>query len=134
MFLFYVNVGLNVSGPTHIEEKKDEVVLEKVNKQFPFIHSLYRHSFQFVTYSAISNDKVYVFDYEGGLVVSKDYQESMMSEIQSIVRDEYGIDNADVHIGYGYDNVVFVVEQDQSMICIDYDTKEVVFYSRGDLF
>lgn len=133
LFLFYVNVGLNVSGPAHFNAKKDEVVLEKVNKRFPLIHSLYRHSFKYVTYSAILNDKVYIFDYEGGFVIEKEFDESMIFEIQAIVQKQYGIEKADVHIGYGYDNVVFVVEQENKFIYFDYDTKEVVFYSRGDL-
>lgn len=133
VFLIFINIGLNISGPARYEAKKDEAVLEVVQKRFPLIHSLYRHSFKYVTYSAVSGNTAYVFDYEGELVMEKDYDESMSADIRSLVFEKYGIENAQVHIGYGYDNMVFAVEEKDLMVYFDYDTYEVVYYLRGNL-
>lgn len=133
LFLLFVNIGLNISGPARLQDEKEETVLYTVKKRFPMISSLYRHSFKYVTYSTIYASKAYVFDYEGLLIMEKDFDESMLVEIQNIVEEKYGIKDAEVHIGFGYDNMVFVVEEEGYMIYFDYDTKEVIYYLRGNL-
>ena len=133
VFLIFVNIGLNISGPVRYEMKKDEAVLAVVQERFPLIHSLYRHSFKYVTYSAVNDDTAYLFDNEGGLVMQKDYDVSMIEDIQSLVEENYGIENAEVNIGYGYDNMVFAVEEGDLMVYYDYDTYEVVYYLRRNL-
>lgn len=133
LFLVFVNIGLIISGPARLEEIKDQEVLAQVNRRFPLIHSLYQHDFKYTTYSAVMKNQAYVFDYEGVLIMSKDYDESMIEEIKTIVKKDYGIEEVDVQIGFGYNNMVFVVEKDDQMIYFDYDTKEVVYYMKGNL-
>ena len=133
VFLIFVNIGLNISGPARYEAKKDEAVLAVVQRRFPSIHSLYRHSFQYVTYSAVYGEKAYLFDNEGELVMEKDYDDSMIEDIQALVAADYGIEDASVNIGYGYDNMVFAVEEGDLMVYYDYDTYEIVYYLRRNL-
>lgn len=133
ILLFYVNIGLNISGPANYESYKDEVILKQVKKRFPLINDLYRHSFKYVTYSAYNEDKAYLFDNEGKLVVEKEFKIEMFDEIKQIVLNNYGIENAEVNLGFGYDNIVFVVEDEDVIVLFDYDTKEVVYYFRGNL-
>lgn len=133
LFLILVNIGLNISGPARYEEVQDLAVLTQAKKRFPLIQSLYQHNFKYITYSAISNGTAYIFDYEGMLVMQKDFDESMIDEIKDIVNRDYGIENANVQIGFGYDNMVFVVEEKNQIIYFDYDTKEVVYYMKGNL-
>ena len=77
-----MNIGLHISGPARLEEVKDKIVLENVKKRFPLVHSLYQHNFKYVTYSAISNGYAYVFDYEGYLIMKKEFNDSMFDEIK----------------------------------------------------
>lgn len=133
LFLIFVNIGLNISGPARSEQVKDQAILLQVQKRFPLISSIYEHNFKYTTYSAIVGNTAYVFDYEGILIVQKEFDESMIQEIQNIVEKDYGIKDADVQIGFGYDNVVFVVETNDQMIYFDYDTKEVIYYMKGNL-
>ena len=133
LFLIFVNIGLNISGPARLEEIKVQEILERVNSRFPLVHSLYQHNFRYTTYSAIVKNEAFVFDYEGVLIMRKDFDESMIEEIKSIVKEDYGIEEVDVQIGFGYNNMVFVVEKDDQIICFDYDTKEVVYYMKGNL-
>lgn len=132
IFLIIVNIGLNISGPARYEEKKDEQVLLKVQSRFPLIKSLYRHSFQYVTYSCISQNQAYIFDYEGSLVVDKDFDENMLERARQLAFDDFGIEADQVHIGYGYENAVFVIEEADASVYYDYDSYEVVFYVRGE--
>ena len=133
ILLCYINVGLNITGPMNYEAYKDEVILKEVKKEYPSINSLYRHSFKYVTYSTISNEKVYIFDNEGGLVVEKEFKSEMIDEIKHLVLDNYGIGNVEVNIGFGYNNAVYVVEEEDMIVLFDYDTKDVVYYFRGNL-
>lgn len=133
LFLIFVNIGLNISGPARYEEMKNQTVLTQVKKRFPLINDLYEHNFKYTTYSAVSDDTAYVFDYEGFLIMQKDFDQSMIKDIQKIVERKYGIEDANVHIGFGYDNMIFVVEENKQMIYFDYDTKEVIYYMKGNL-
>ena len=133
ILLCYINIGLNISGPANYEAYKDEMILKEVKKRFPTINDLYRHSFKYVTYSTYNNDKAYLFDNDGKLVVEKEFNIEMLDEIKQIVLNNYGIENAEVNLGFGYDNVVFVVEEEDIIVLFDYDTKEVIYYFRGNL-
>lgn len=132
VFLVFVMIGLNITGPMRLSHAEDAHAYETVKKRFPLVTDFYRHAFQYVTYSGISKDEVLIFDYEGMLVMRKDYDESKINAVKNQVKEDYGID-AEVHIGYGYNNVVFVVEEDHFMVYYDYDTLEIVYYFRGDL-
>ena len=57
----------------------------------------------------------------------------MIEEIKQIAFENYGLEDVEVNIGFGYDNVAFVVEDKDVIILFDYDTKEVVYYVRGNL-
>ncbi|MGN1343738.1 MAG: hypothetical protein ACI4U3_04110 [Traorella sp.] len=131
--LIFMNIGLNISGPYHYQESKNQSVLETVQKRFPAIHDLYRHVFKYVTYSFYNDNTVYLFDYEGKLVVQREFDISRFDEIKEICYQEYGLEDVDVQIGFGYDNLVFVVEKDERIILFDYDTNEVVYYLRGNI-
>lgn len=133
VFLFFVNVGLNISGPAQAQRSKDDEVYSKIQKRFPLVQEVSRHNFKYVTYSAVINNKVYIFDYEGGLVIEKPFSEEKIQLVTQKINNEYGIENANVQIGYGYENVVLYVEEGSYMIYFDYDTLETVFYHRGDL-
>ena len=133
IFLIIVNIGLNITGPYYYDNYKDEVVLKTVKKDYPWISNLYRHRFKYLTYSYYDNSTVYVFDYEGELVVKKDFDLQSFDEIKEIVKNEYGLDDVDVHIGFGYNDIVYVVEEENVFIYFDYETKEVVYYVRGNL-
>ena len=43
LFLIFVNIGLNISGPARLEEIKNKEILAQVNSRFPLVHSLYKH-------------------------------------------------------------------------------------------
>ena len=73
VILLFVNIGLNISGPFQYEEAKNKTVLETVNKRYPLIHHLYRHSFKYVTYSYYNDTDAYLFDNEGKLVIKKEF-------------------------------------------------------------
>lgn len=133
VFLLILNIGLTISGPANYEKEKERKVFVEVKKEYPFISKLERHSFRYVTYHAIYDQKVYLFDYEGGLVMIKDYDEDKLNKVKNIVEREYGIENADVKIGYGKENMIYYVETENQLIQFDYNRLEVVYYVRSDL-
>lgn len=129
-FLFYVNIGLNISGPANQNKIAVEQVHEKINRRFPQLKEINRHSFKYITYSAVLKDKAYFFDYEGVLIVEKPYDESQIKRVKELAASK-GFEDVEVTLGYGYTNPVFVVEKDNQFLYVDYDTLEIVFYMKG---
>lgn len=124
-------IGMNVSGPLRKAEQEKAKVFEEIKKTYPRVKDLNRHSFQYVTYSTTMSNKVYVFDHLGELVIKKDVNASDLEKVKDLVLVDYGIEDAQVFIGYGFDNVVYGVEDERLMVYFDYDDLEVVYYKGG---
>lgn len=131
VYLFYVNVGLNISGPAHLNENAIVQVQQKIQKRFPAIQQIERHSFKYITYSAVVNDKAYFFDHEGGLIVEKMYNEEQKEKVKEIALSK-GFENPTIKLGYGYINPVFIIEEKEGFLYLDYDTLEIIFYMKGE--
>lgn len=131
VFLIFVNIGLNISGPAHSNEIAIQSVQEKVHRKFSKINTLNRHSFKYITYSSVVKDKAYFFDKDGELIVEKKYDETQLDKVRQIAAT-YGIENPEITLGYGYINPVYVIEQDHCFLYLDYDSLENVFYMKGE--
>lgn len=130
VFLCYANIGLNISGPANQNKMAIGQVHERINRRFPQLQQIHRHSFKYITYSAVLKDKAYFFDHEGELIVEKDYDQSLVQQVKELAKSK-GFEANEVTLGYGYKNPVFVIEENNQFIYFDYDTLEVVYYVKG---
>lgn len=131
VFLIYVNIGLNISGPSRRVEQHENEIKQKIMQEYKGCQ-VERHAFEYVTYSCVVNQKAYFFDNEGSLIVSKAYDETKKVMAQQMAKS-YGIDQ-EAHLGYGKHNPVFVFEDERNLLLLDYDSLEEIFYMKGTYY
>lgn len=130
LFLFYVNVGLNISGPQNKYEMNEKQMIQRIQAEVA-CENVNRHSYQFVTYACHDRDQAYFFDIDGQLIVKKDFSESKLLQSRQIANRQYGIE-CEPMLGYGQSNPVFVFETEKDILLLDYDTYEEIFYMKGN--
>ena len=130
IFLIYVNIGLHVSGPNNLYVMTQNEMEQKIIEQVGETCEVSRHAYRYVTYSCIADDQAYFFDNESSEIVTKDYSQSNVTMAANIARNQYGLE-AEPMLGYGIDNPVYVFENGEDILLLDYDTYEEVFYMKG---
>lgn len=127
-FTFFVHIGLNISGPSTKAMHDEIMLIDEIKKTYPNARDFYRHSFQYVTYSAIDGDEYRWFNEDGKLILSKKVDKAQFKKVREIGEDKLHLRNFDIHLGYGYENAVYVIEQEHVFLYLDFDTLDVVYY------
>ena len=129
-YLILVFIGLNVTGPVRYEQASNEQVITEIKREYPRLSDFTRHSYRYVTYASKDDNTSYFFNDEGELIVSKAYSNELAEQAYKIAQ-KYGFERTDMQLGYGYNNPVFVFENGDKMLLLDYDTLEEVSYIRS---
>lgn len=128
-----VEISLFISGPVRKYEDKIErqvAVIEEENKN---IQDIQRHVFQYITYAGHDNKNYTWFNEEGAIIVQRKLATYQPNEALAKVKKDYGVEDAEITLGYGYDNPVYVATSDAGIILMDFDTLEEVYYLKtGD--
>lgn len=132
LILITVNYALNISGPAIKAETEMNQMILKIQETYPDCDDFFRHSFRYVTYSATDDKNMYWFNQFGELIQTKPLASSKGNEAVGIA-SKYGLGDATMQYGYGYDNAVYVFEQNGTYLYLDYDTLEVVYYMKEKL-
>lgn len=132
LILIVVNYALNISGPAIKAETEFNQMILKIQETYPNCDDFYRHSFRYVTYSASDDKNMYLFNHYGELIQTKVLSSSKSDEAIEIAAS-YGLSDAVMHIGYGYENAVYVFEQNGIYLYLDYDTLEIIYYMKEKL-
>lgn len=132
LILIAVNYALNISGPAMQAEIKENQMILKIQETYPDCDDFYRHSFRYVTYSASDDKNMYWFNQFGELIQTKALTSAKTDEAVEIA-SKYGLGDAEMHFGYGYENAVYVFEQKGTYLYLDYDTLEVIYYMKEKL-
>ena len=132
LILLAVNYALNISGPAMKADAELQAMINQIRQDYPQADDFYRHSFRYITYSAQTATNYYWFNQNGELIVSKRKSSAKLEEAAAVA-ETYGIENAEVKLGYGTDNPVYVIEQGGIMLYLDYDTLDVVYYMKERL-
>lgn len=114
-------------------DKENERLINKIKEKYPKADNFYRHSFQYVTYSA--NDGYYYrfFDKDGELIVSCLKSKADFAKVKAIAENEFNVEDPLIELGYGYNNPCYVIDQEDVILLIDFDTYEVVYYLKENL-
>lgn len=129
-YLVLIFIGINITGPALYEKASNDSIIRVIQDSYPRLTDFKRHSYRYVTYSSIKGNKSYFFDSQGNLIVIKDYSESMVNEAFMNAKN-YGFELDDMQLGYGYNNPVYVFEDDERILLLDYDTYEEIAYVRS---
>lgn len=132
LILIVVNYALNISGPAIKAETEFNQMILKIQETYPDCEDFYRHSFRYVTYSAVDDKNFYLFNHYGELIQTKSLASSKSNEAV-VIATRYGLGDAEMHIGYGYENAVYVFEHKGTYLYLDYDTLEEIYYMKEKL-
>lgn len=132
LILLIVNYALNISGPAIKAETELNQMILQIQETYPDCDDFYRHSFRYVTYSAADDKNIYWFNQFGELIQTKTLASAKRDEAV-VIASKYGLGDAEMHYGYGYENGVYVFEQNGTYLYLDYDTLEIIYYMKEKL-
>lgn len=134
MILFiivFIAQSLFISGPKYFYENKIKEEMTLIKSKYNQDLKLSRHVFQYITYIGENNDEYLWFNQEGSLLTKRAKNTIQYEQVKQILK-QYGINEEMITLGYGYDNPVYVVSNDQVELLLDYDTlKEVYYLKKG---
>ena len=132
IFLVYVLIGINITGPYHKTHDKIESVITKIEEKEKKVQSIIRHSFKFVTYTCESEDYYRIYDENGKRILSRKKEDLDFDKVKKIINKSYPeLKDVDIEVGYGYKNGVYAIEDDNhTLLMLDIDTHKKVFYMK----
>lgn len=128
-----VEVSLFISGPVRKYEDKISNQIAVIEDEHNDIQEIQRHVFQFITYVGHDTKNYTWFNEESAIIVQRKVATYKPNDALDKVKKDYGIEDATITLGYGYDNPVYVATSTTGIILMDYDTLEEVYYLKtGD--
>lgn len=129
-----IEISLFISGPARKYEHDVEKQMQTIQTKYQDIQQLQRHVFYYTTYVGQDDKTVVWFNELGKVIVSRKKSTLDLAAAKQKAEEVYGIVNASVTLGYGYDNPVYVIVGKEGSVLLDYDTlKEVYFLKEGDI-
>lgn len=116
------------SGPSRKYEEEIHDQMISIQETYREIENLQRDAFYYITYIGEDSENYVWFNEEGQAIISKDKSSLQMNQVKKIVEQDYNIEDAQITLGYGYDNPVYVITSKYSEIRLDYDDLHEVYY------
>lgn len=131
VFVVYFMIAVFISGPYYAMKAEDDKVEDVIRKKEKDVVSIERHSFFYVTYVCESEDAFTIYDKSGKRLISRDKKELRLEEVKDIIKKEYDfMNNFEIHIGYGYDSMAYVVENNKKeYVMLDFDELVILYDS-----
>lgn len=130
-FLFAVLWALFISGPARIHEEKQEEVIAQIKTEVPEIQGLEQNSFDYVTWQGYTDDTLYWFDALGQIITTREMETLNYNEAREKAESDYAMEADTITLAYGYSAPVYLLENDTTVLMLDYDSLEWV-YERTD--
>lgn len=127
IFCIYVSIGLFISGPKYQNDAKFETMKKHLITQVSDIQEVERHVFRYVVYVGESKDCYYFFNEEAKQITTRMKDATQYQKALQAFKKEYGVQDA-IKVGYGIKAPVYVLENENVLILLDYDTLEEVYY------
>lgn len=131
--VFYLNVAVFVSGPASKYDSKIAKEEQSIRAQYKDITIINRHVFQYVVYIGEDEDHYVWFNNKSKAIDQRTKDTYREEEVKSLVASTYEASDIHVKLGFGYKKPCYVVNCDQGMILLDYDSlKEVYYLKKGE--
>ena len=117
-----LNWSLFISGPSRIQEEKNEKILSKIEKRVEGIKGLTCHIFDYVTFNGYTKDTLYWFDENGDTITKREISDLNYEKAKDVAKEEYNVDCKTIEFGYGYNNPCYEIVGTDYMILIDFDS------------
>ena len=116
------------SGPSRKHEEEVQNQITVIQEKYHDIKNLYRDAFYYITYIGEDSENYVWFNEKGQAIISKEKSSLKMNEVKQIAQKDYNIENAEITLGYGYDNPVYIITDGKTEIRLDYDDLHEVYY------
>lgn len=128
-----IEIALFISGPTRKYEAGVQRQIDAIQSKYQEVSDIERHVFQYIVYVGVDEEHVVWFNENAEAIVSKELSSLQKEAALREAQKNYGVENASVSLGYGYNNPVYVIQAEQCEILLDYDTLKEVYYIDKDV-
>lgn len=127
LIVVFSEIAIYISGPSRKYEDSVAKQEQKIKDAYGSVKELHRHVFQYTVYVG-EDEQLYIwFNEEGNVVTTKEKSSARFSEAKRIAQSVYGLQDAEISLGYGYKNPVYVLVSDEREILLDYDSMEELY-------
>lgn len=131
--VIWLEISVFISGPAIHYDQKIATQKETIRNRHKAIKELDRHVFAYVIYSGADDKNYYWFNENGELLTWRSLDQIDKNQALKIADDTYHMKNGEVKIGYGYENPVYRIENNEFEIYLDIDTgKQVLFRKKAE--
>ena len=99
-----------------------------IQETYREIENLHRDAFYYITYIGEDRENYVWFNEKGQAIISKEKSSLQMNQVKDIAAQDYNMEDAEITLGYGYDNPVYVITDGVTEIRLDYDDLHEVYY------
>ncbi len=116
------------SGPSRKFEEEVRNQMTAIQETYREIENLHRDAFYYITYIGEDSENYVWFNEKGQAIISKEKSSLQMNQVKDIAAQDYNMEDAEITLGYGYDNPVYVITDGVTEIRLDYDELHEVYY------
>lgn len=116
------------SGPSRKVEEEVRNQMTAIQETYREIENLHRDAFYYITYIGEDSENYVWFNEKGQAIISKEKSSLQMNQVKDIAAQDYNMEDAEITLGYGYDNPVYVITDGVTEIRLDYDDLHEVYY------
>ena len=116
------------SGPSRKFEEEVRNQMTAIQETYREIENLHRDAFYYITYIGEDSENYVWFNEKGQAIISKEKSSLQMNQVKDIAAQDYNMEDAEITLGYGYDNPVYVITDGVTEIRLDYDDLHEVYY------
>lgn len=124
----FIEISIFISGPSQRYAdtiKKQEQVIKS---NYSEIKQLRRDAFYYITYVGEDATAYVWFNEKGEAIQKREKATLKIEEVKAKIEKDYQGKDIRLELGYGYKNPVYVVQCNQGMILLDYDTLSEIYY------
>lgn len=123
-------IAVYIRGPI-LKNKHDQQVIEDKISESNKNCTITRNSFKYVSYTCENTTTFIVFDRNGEEVGRRKKKDARFDEVEKIVQNYPALVGQPVHVTFGYDSVVYLIEKGTEILVIDFDSLKILMYSGG---
>lgn len=127
LIVILIEIVLFISGPVLRYTDKVDKQIKTIQTSYEQVEEINRHVFNYIIYSAHDDQSYYWFNENGELLTSRAMAEVRLDEVKQLAVSDYQLEDATVKIGYGYENPVYIIENEQMEVYLDFDSMKQVF-------
>ncbi|MEG0360147.1 MAG: hypothetical protein RR602_00830 [Longicatena sp.] len=133
LLVILAEIGIFISGPSRKYEDDIAKPIASIKRNYKDLKNIHRDVFYYTTYIGEDEDTIVWFNEAGKIITSEKKSTLQIAKAKEIAQTQYGAKEIDVHIGYGYDNPVYVIQSEVGKLLLDYNTFKEVYYLKGEV-